>query len=95
MFAITANMYVRGNFHWIKISPSPANFVLQKIWWKTLHRCGKGLHILHIIRTKKISMIKFLPMKAGGKIGKNFYMYGTSRVHQQEVALPPGPSQHF
>ena len=34
---------IRDNFCWIKTSPSPATFVIQK---KNFCQCGKGHHIL-------------------------------------------------
>ena len=46
------------NFCWIKISPSPATFVLQE---KFVQFFNTG---------QKISMIKFSPMRAGGESGE-------------------------
>ena len=60
---------------WIKISPSPAAFGLQKKIVENFRQCSKGLHIFHtIFDTEKniISMTKFFPMRAGGEIAETF-----------------------
>ena len=61
------------NFCWIKISPSPATFVLQKIgginfsmWYRSQYPLCNH-YTGHII-----SVIKLSPIRAGGKIGENF-----------------------
>ena len=62
---------IRENFQWIKFSPSPATFVLQKKL-VVIRQCGKVCHILYAIFNtgQKISKIKFSPMIAGGKMVK-------------------------
>ena len=39
-------------------------------------QCGKGCHILYVIINtgQKIRVIKILPMRADGEIGKNFLL---------------------
>ena len=47
-----------------------------KFWWENFHQCDKDRHIfLYAIFNigQKISMIKFLPMRAGGEISKKSF----------------------
>ena len=63
------------NFHWIKISSNPATIVLQKIFAEENFTNAIMVTISSMqisTQDKKICMIKFLLMRAGGKIGKNF-----------------------
>ena len=67
---------IRGNFCWIKISTSPATFVLQKVWVDKINfrQCGKGRHILYVIIYTGQKKINFSPMRAGGEISESFLL---------------------
>ena len=63
-----------GNFRWMKFGQA---FILHIYnGRKTFRQSGKGHHIIYaiIIPNKEISVIKFLPMAAGGEINKNFLL---------------------
>ena len=65
---------IRENFRWIKISPSPGTFVLQKILRKkTFANTVKvAIFSMQSLTQDKNSCDKFSPMRMGGK---NFYAY--------------------
>ena len=72
---------IANNFHWTKISPSPATctFCIAEIFGGiNFRRCDKGRHILYvIINTGQNLLINISLMRAGGEIGENFRLYGT------------------
>ena len=87
-------LYHIRDFHWMKISPSPATLVLQKnLVEKKLRQCGKDCHILYAIFNtgQKFSVIKFWPMRAGGENflepGKYFYVYGMCLIPKKNSHL--------
>ena len=49
-YTIHMDYHMRENFRWIKISPSPATFVLQKNFVEKMFRqCGNSRHVLYAI----------------------------------------------
>ena len=72
---------IRQNFHWIQFFQAQLTLYCKKVHEKFFTNAVKGHHIL-FNKGQKISMIKFSPMKAGGKIGKtcpreNFCIHGS------------------
>ena len=54
---------------------------------ENIRQCSKGCHILYAIvvtQDKKIRVIKFSPMRAGGKIGENFYIMRVASTYSRK-----------
>ena len=69
--------YIDEGFHQAQLP-----FYCRNIRWNKFCQCGRGHHILYIIVNtgQKICVIKFSPMRAGGKICENFLnfcLYGS------------------
>ena len=74
---------IRENFRWIKTSPSPSTFVFKKIFEENIFANVVKVTISSmqsLTQDKKIHVIKFLPMRAGGEIGENFYVFGICHI---------------
>ena len=92
----TMSCTIYENFPWIKNSPSQTWIPLY-----CRNNCGNNLWKIFINMVKvaissmqsltqlgqKICVTKFLPMRVGGEIGKNFYAYGSILVTRVSVYL--------
>ena len=66
--------HMRENFHWIKVLPSPAMFVLEKKFTEK-----KFTNVVKVTTSSMQYLTqdkcdKFSPMRAGGEISKNFLL---------------------
>ena len=88
---------IHENFRWIKISPGPATFVLQK-------KCRQKYFFANAVKVaispmqcltldKNLALMKFLPTRAGGEIGEISPGKIFLHVHRAGGAGPVGQAK--
>ena len=66
----------------------------RKSLWKNFRQCSKGCHAIFNTE-QKISVIKFSPMRAGGKIAEIFSSQKFPRIYSSDLQISSSLEKKF